>query len=89
MATETVYCPKCGTKLTITDQVERVMQKVGSVVGTVGGGTVGAGLGIAGAFGAISGLLPLAVLGLVVGSQVGKWMDRLVTCPQCKHQFNR
>lgn len=37
------------------------------------GGWAGAGIGIAGAFGAVSGVLPLAVLGAYVGHRVHKW----------------
>ena len=58
-------------------------KKVAVAAGAGAGGLIGSGIGIAGAFGAISGALPLALLGAYLGHRLHK----LVSSTQAASDF--
>ena len=46
------------------------------VIGVIGGAILGNGIGIAGGFGAISGEIPLALIGAFIGWRIYKYLIR-------------
>ena len=75
-----VYCRKCGAAGYIPDGQGKTAGKAGLVGGAAAGGWLGSSVGLAGAFGAASGLLPAALIGAWVGRKVLKKL----TAPSCK-----
>ena len=81
MAKQKIYCRSCGT-LHVSDGSDKTAGKVGVAVGGLGGGWLGSSVGLAGSFGAVSGLVPLVGVGALVGWLVLRNLSR-PNCTKC------
>jgi len=79
-----IFCTTCGEKLNFQASDDNTILGIG---GTVGGAMLGSKIGIAmGAIGAISGTIPLAILGGVIGTNIKSSLDN-PNCSKCGNKI--
>lgn len=77
-----MYCPKCGKP--IEPKEKSIFPTLGGLGGAVGGGYIGSHIGLAALGTAMSGLIPLALVGSAVSYLLLKDFRQ---CPSCKDYF--
>ena len=79
-----MYCPKCGKS--IKPVKITILPKAGAAGGAIGGGVIGTHIGLAALGTAVSGLLPVAVVGAGIGYL---FLKNVHQCPSCKCYFKK
>lgn len=80
-----LHCPNCGFKF--SHNIETNGKFTGLIGGATVGGVLGSSIGIAGAFGAISGTLPAVIIVGFLGKLFGENFDK-PKCVKCSVKFH-